>query len=75
VCEYAGEVLTEAEGDAPERRAADGHDAYRFSLDHFEIMEAEEAAAGEPELPAERALCVDARMVAGAYTRHLLSSI
>ena len=34
VCEYAGEVLTEAEADATRKDSDD----YIFSLDHFEIM-------------------------------------
>ena len=34
VCEYAGEVLTEAEADETRKDSDD----YIFSLDHFEIM-------------------------------------
>jgi hypothetical protein len=44
------------------RRYAKGDDAYRHGLDHFERLY---EVAGEAEVPNERTLCVDARMVAG----------
>ena len=44
------------------RRYAKGDDAYRFAMDHFELLY---EVAGQPPLPGDRTLIVDARMVAG----------
>ena len=41
VCEYAGEVLTEAEVEAT-RKKQKGDDDYLFGMDHFELLYREE---------------------------------